>query len=291
MNPGAGSAFKDPLSAVAAVALSLITIALCVGVVVLVSVRLLEFLPSLEEINRAVLTDAAGTIGLTLFYAVASSVLQVLVGLVAALAVLWTCRGWVRPLVVTTLLLPYAIPSTLVGLLYRYLFAKNADAPLALERWFGIPPDTWYTLHPVSAAIAASVWQFFPFSFLLLYIALAGTPSAQLKSAQLDGAPFWMMTGRIVLRRILPVLFAVFILRFIFMLVKFDTPYVFTEARLASAADVATIEIYRAFQGSADYIAPGESVAAFAVFVLGALAAFIYAWLTAPRTHRNRRGS
>lgn len=291
MRQTGGPLLASVLGAPLSVAAWAVLIGLCMAVVVTVSLRLGEFLPSLGSVDRRVLGDAAGMIWRTLYYATASSVLQVLLGLMAALSVHWASRGWLKPVFVTILLAPYATPSALIGMVYRFLFGMNGDVPRLFERWFDTLPETWYVLHPVTASVAASVWQFFPFSFLLLYVALAGTPTAQLKSARLDGAPFWVLTWRIVLRRILPVLLAVFVLRFIFMLVKFDTPYIFTEAGLASPADVATVEIYAAFRGSTTFIAAGESIAALAVFLIAAVGAFTYAWLTRTGEHKpHRRG-
>lgn len=255
------------------------TIGLCVAIVVIVSLELRSFLPALGSIDAGIIAAAWKTLGLTLFYAISSSVLQVVLGLAAALAVHWTGRKGLRPLLVTAMLAPYATPPALIGLVYRFLFGRNGDVPQLALSWFGLPAETWYSLHPVAAASAASVWQFFPFSFLLIYTALTGTPSAQLKAARLDGAPFWTMTYKVVLLRIAPVLLAVFVLRFIFMLVKFDTPYIFTEAGLASRADVATVEIYGAFRGSTNFIAAGESLAAMAVFILAVIGAVAYAWI------------
>jgi len=138
----------------------------------------------------------------------------------------------------------------------------------------GVPPEFWLYEHPMAAAVVASIWQFFPFAFLLSYLALRAIPPATLRSAQLDGAPFLRMTRDIVIARIWPVLAAVFALRLVFMLVKFDTPFVFTET-IESDSDVATIELWRAIDGSTS---PELPLIAWGLQILAICCSAIYLW-------------
>lgn len=186
----------------------------------------------------------------SVIYAVVSAAGQVAVGVLAALTVLWLARGRLAQLaMITVFLIPYAIPASVVGLAYRFGLGPGSAWAETMSPFLGVEPQFWLYDHTFEAAILASIWQFFPFAFLLSYLALRTIPPMTLRAAQLDGAPFRRMSHDIVLGRIWPVLAAIFALRLVFMLVKFDTPFIFTE-KIQSENDVATVELWRAIGGS-----------------------------------------
>jgi len=195
--------------------------------------------------------------------------------------VLWLARSRISQLaLITVFLLPYAIPATVIGLVMRFALGPQSAWAEMMSRLAGIPPDFWLYRHPFEAAIFASIWQFFPFAFLLSYLALRTVPPILLRTAQLDGAPFLRMTYEIILVRIWPVLAAIFALRLVFMLVKFDTPFIFTE-QIDSSKDVATIEVWRAIQGSPS---PELSIIAWGLQLPAIAIALLY--MLSPRTER-----
>ncbi|GGN62913.1 hypothetical protein GCM10011349_47040 [Novosphingobium indicum] len=168
----------------------------------------------------------------------------------AALSVLWLARTKKSQLaLITVFLIPYAIPASVIGLAFRFAIGPQSAWAQFTSPLLGVPPNFWLYQHAFEAAVLASTWQFFPFAFLLSYLGLRTTPRAVLQAAQMDGAPFTRTTLMVVLARILPVIMAIFALRLAFMLVKFDTPFVFTEM-IASGDDVATIELWRTIAGS-----------------------------------------
>jgi ABC-type sugar transport system permease subunit len=197
---------------------------------------------------------------------------QVTLGLLAALSVLWVARArWSQLALITIFLLPYAVPASEIALAFRFAAGPQSVWANIMQFWFGVSPEYWLYRHAFEASILASIWQFFPFSFLLSYLALQTTPRAMLRAAQLDGAPFLHMTGLIVLARIWPVLTAIFALRLMFMLVKFDTPFIFTET-IDTPYDAATVELWRAVKGSTS---PELNIIAWSL----QLAALALAWL------------
>lgn len=189
-------------------------------------------------------------LGRTLIFALASTVGQMIVGVAAALTVLWTTRSALKQtIVIAVFLLPYAIPASVVGLSFGFAAGPQSYWAEMMESVFSIPPGYWLYDHPLLSAVAASIWQYFPFAFLLTLLALRTIPADTLRAAQLDGATFSSITSKIVLRSIWPVLLAIFMLRFVFMLVKFDTPFVFLE-KIATRDEVATLELWRSVRGS-----------------------------------------
>lgn len=206
-----------------------------------------QFTPALSSETMAL---AWPFLARSLIYALVTSSGQVLVGLLAAFTVLWLARSRASQLaMITVYLIPYAIPASVIALAVRFaLGAQSAWADI-VSPIVGVEPGFWLYQNTFTIAVLVSIWQFFPFAFLLSFLALRTIPSETLRAAQLDGAPFMAMVRDIVLRRIWSVLMAIFGLRLVFMLVKFDTPFVFTE-KIASVHDVATIELWRAIGGS-----------------------------------------
>jgi ABC-type sugar transport system permease subunit len=186
----------------------------------------------------------------TFVFTLVSATFQVAIGLLAALTILWVARSQLSRLLLTTIfLVPYAIPASIVGLAFRFGLGPQSAWAIAMSNHFGIAPDYWLFENAMFVATVVSIWQFFPFSFLICYLTLLSIPESMLRSARIDGAGFIRILVDIALARIWPVLLAVFLLRIVFMMVKFDTLFIFTEAIL-SDSDVATIELARAISGS-----------------------------------------
>jgi ABC-type sugar transport system permease subunit len=212
----------------------------------------------------------------TATFAVVTTTGQFALGLLAALCVLWLARSrWSQLGLITIFLLPYAIPASTIGLAFRFAFGPDSVWAAWASPLFGVEPQFWLYDNALKASMVACIWQFFPFSFLLFYLALKTTPAATLRAAQLDGAGFTRITLNVVLGRIAPILAAVFVLRLTFMLVKFDTPFVFTET-IATLDDVATVELARAVIGSPS---PELPVIAWALQLTAFLVAITYVGL------------
>ncbi len=225
-----------------------IQIALLAGSLVLVLQLLITGLPSGWSGENWLL--AAPFVARSLIYAFVTAATQVAVGLAAALTILWLTQGRRAQLILITIfLLPYAVPATVIGLVFRFGLGAESAWAEAVSPIFGVPTTYWLTEHAFEASILASIWQFFPFAFLLCFLALKSLDPQMLRAAQSDGAPFRAMLSHIILARIWPILVGVFTLRLLFMLVKFDTPYVFTEL-INSLDDTATVELRRAVVGS-----------------------------------------
>lgn len=217
----------------------------------------------------------------TAIFATITALLQTILGLAAALSVLWAGpRPRVRLLLITLFMLPYAIPSSLIGLSFKFALGAEGWIAAAAEAALGWPRDTLLGPNKLAVAGLASVWQFFPFAFLLFFLSLKSTPQAQLRSARLDGAPAAAMLIEIVLGRIWVVALSILFLRLAFMLVKYDTPFVFTVA-MASEDDVATVELAKLLQGSSSL-----DLVALAWSLLGLSLAVVTGYLLVERWRR-----
>jgi ABC-type sugar transport system permease subunit len=207
----------------------------------------------------------------TAFFTAASVALELGLGLVLALAMNRAFRG--RGLVRAAVLVPWAIPTVVAGLLWRFLFdsqAGIADAALLrlglLDRplvWFVRPATAWV---PV---ILADVWKTAPFVALLLLAGLQTIDPALYEAAAVDGAGAWRRLRAITLPLLRPVLLVALVFRTLDAFRVFDLIYVLTGGGPGTATEpIALYAFNRLFADLRFGYGAALSVIVFAVTML-----------------------
>ncbi|MCI0638469.1 MAG: sugar ABC transporter permease [Gemmataceae bacterium] len=170
-------------------------------------------------------------LGHTLFFTAISVALEVVLGLILALALnrAYRGRGFVRVLV----LLPWAIPTVVAALLWRFIFEERGIVNAALINagaMDGAHPLVWFghSLLAWTPVILADVWKTTPFVTLLLLAGLQNIDSTLYEAARMDGASPWMQFTNITLPLLKPALLVVLIFRTLDAFRVFDLIYVLT---------------------------------------------------------------
>jgi ABC-type sugar transport system permease subunit len=149
-------------------------------------------------------------------------------GLFLALLVDRISRG--RDLVRTAVLLPWAIPTAVVALVWRFLFENPAGLVNALLLRLGISAPTWFA--DATAAwvplILADAWKMTPFVAVLLLAGLQGIDRSLYEAARMDGAGWGRQLTSITLPLLRPALLVAFIFRTLDAFRVFDVIYVMT---------------------------------------------------------------
>jgi ABC-type sugar transport system permease subunit len=171
-----------------------------------------------------------GALGHTAFFTVVSVSLELLLGLVFALAMNRTFRG--RGIVRVAVLVPWAIPTVVAALLWRFLFDSQAGIANVVLLDTGIinQPIVWF-VHAATAwvpVILADVWKTTPFVALLLLAGLQNIDSALYEAADVDGAGAWWKLTRITIPLLKPAILLVLIFRTLDAFRVFDLIYVLT---------------------------------------------------------------
>lgn len=169
-------------------------------------------------------------LGHTAFFTAASVALELVLGLVFALAMHRAFRG--RALVRAAVLVPWAIPTVVAALLWRFMFEGQAgianaalvsagvlDAPIV---WFVRTATAWV---PV---VLADVWKTTPFVALLLLAGLQNIDRSLYEAASVDGASAWWQLRRITLPLLAPAMLVALIFRTLDAFRVFDLVYVLT---------------------------------------------------------------
>jgi len=163
-------------------------------------------------------------LGHTVFFTAASVALEILLGLVLALAMDRTFRG--RGFVRAALLLPWALPTVVAALLWRFLFDSQAGIVNSILN----EPLVWF-VHPFAAwvpVVLADVWKTTPFVALLLLAGLQGIPRDLYESAAVDGVGPWTRFRRVTLPLLRPAILVALIFRTLDAFRVFDLIYVLT---------------------------------------------------------------
>ena len=169
-------------------------------------------------------------LGHTLFFTATSVALELGVGLGLAVALNRAFRG--RGVVRAAILLPWAIPTVVSALVWRFMFDGERGIVNAVLMRLGILSDAmvWFT-DPKWAwvpLILSDVWKTTPFVAILLLAGLQNIDPALYEAARIDGASAWRQFRHVTLPLLRPALLVALIFRTLDAFRVFDLVYVMT---------------------------------------------------------------
>ena len=169
-------------------------------------------------------------LGHTAFFTVTSITLELVLGLFLALAMNRVFRG--RGFVRAAILVPWAIPTVVAALLWRFMFESEAGIANALLVDANVleKPIVWFieTTTAWVPVILADVWKTTPFVALLLLAGLQNIDTSLYEAAAVDGANGWRQLRRITLPLLKPAILVTLIFRTLDGFRVFDLIYVLT---------------------------------------------------------------
>jgi ABC-type sugar transport system permease subunit/ABC-type glycerol-3-phosphate transport system substrate-binding protein len=213
------------------------------------------------------------TLHTTLFVA-ASVSLELGVGLVMALVLNRTFRG--RGLVRTAILLPWAIPTVVAALLWRFAFETDAGPVNQVLEHVGAHPVPWLSSSALAwvPLVAADVWKTSPFVALLLLAGLQGIDGTLYEAARIDGAGAVQQLVHITLPELRPAFFVALVFRGLDAVRAFDLFYVLTGGGPGTATEPVALRAYQVlFQDLRFGLGSALSLLVFALAALFAVSA------------------
>ncbi len=177
-------------------------------------------------------------LGHTFLFTAATVSLELLLGLALALAMNRAFRG--RGLMRAAVLVPWALPTVVAGLLWRFLFDSQAGIAGDIP-WFTRAATAWV---PV---ILADVWKTAPFVALLLLAGLQGIDPAVYEAAAVDGAGPWRRLRSVTLPLLKPALLVALIFRTLDAFRVFDLIYVLTGGGPGTATEPIALYTFNTF--------------------------------------------
>ena len=164
----------------------------------------------------------------TLLFTLASVTLELVLGCVLALAMNRAFRG--RGLVRAAILVPWAIPTVVAALIWRFMFDGDSGIVNAALASVGVTPPVWFVDRFAAwvPVVLGDVWKETPFVALLLLAGLQGIDPSLYEAARIDGATVWRQFRHITLPLLKPALLVALIFRTRDAFRVFDLVYVMT---------------------------------------------------------------
>jgi len=215
------------------------------------------------------------SVGVTLVFSVVSVALETVVGFGVALLMNKTFPG--RGLVRTAILIPFAFPTIVSGMIWTLMFnAQNGVLTYLLQSVHLLGAGDSLLRTPsgvVIAAIVIDVWKTTPFMALLLLAGLQVIPGELYEAASVDGSTRWQQFWTITFPLLRSALLIALLFRLLDALRAFDLFYVLT----GGGREIQTLALYsyaNMFVGTTFDFAPGVA-AAVILFLICAVAGIV----------------
>lgn len=221
---------------------------------------------------RDVLSDPryVATLTRTVYF----SIMVVGVGLVISfmIALLLNKRFVGRSVLRMVVLLPWAVPPVVSGVVWGQLFHANVGTINAILRTLGmIQQDVIWLGDPVLALhviIVAVIWRVIPFMTLFILAAMQTIPNLLYEAAELDGAGAWKRFLHVTLPLTIPVVIPLTGIQFVWSLKVFGEIFMLTMG--GPAGKTVTLNYY-VYEQAFKYLRIGRGAAAAYILLLVSL--------------------
>lgn len=205
--------------------------------------------------------------GNTTFFTVVCVAIEIVLGVAMALIMNKAFRG--KGLIRASILVPWAIPTVVSALLWRWIFDANGIGNKLIGQQILWSTDGWQAKF---AVIISDTWKTAPFIALLVLAGLQVISADVYEAAKLDGANALRQFWSITLPLVKPALLVAVLFRILDNLRMFDLPYVLIGAQKPS---VETVSILAYLENNNSRFG---SAAAFAVllFVYIVIVAYVF---------------
>ncbi|GAB4326403.1 MAG: sugar ABC transporter permease [Candidatus Zixiibacteriota bacterium] len=190
---------------------------------------------------RALFSDpvALGTIEFTLLFVVVSTAFEILIGLGLALVIHERFKG--RGLVRAAVLIPWAIPTVVAGVMWKYMlndqygFVNLVFYGSNVANYVAWLASEWSAR---MAIIGADVWKTSSFAALLILAGLQSIPEDLYEAARIDGANAVRRFFRITLPLLRPAILLALLFRMMDAFRVFALVYVMTQGAPGDSTNV-----------------------------------------------------
>ena len=147
-----------------------------------------------------------------------------------------------------TILLPYVLAGTVLGLIWKWILNPNHGALNALLQQTGLISEyvAWLAepLRALHMVIMVNLWQGTPWSVIMFLAGLQTIPQELFDAARVDGASAWQTLRKVILPLLSPILLAMLVLKTVWTFQVFDIVWVLTRGGPASATQIVSYYIY-----------------------------------------------
>jgi len=170
--------------------------------------------------------------------------LQLLLGLGAAM--LLNSRLRFLEMIRALFIIPMVLPPIVVAIIWKVLYTPDISPVHWATAALGWPLPTLIT-HPsyaLGAIIVADIWEWFPFTMLMILAGLQVLPEEQVDAARIDGAGPWQVTVYVVLPFLRGVLLVAGLFRLIDSIKAFPLIFILTDGGPGTVTEVTNYYSY-----------------------------------------------
>ena len=194
-------------------------------------------------------THFGRTLGMTVLWTALNVALHVALGLGLALVLNRKhLRG--RKIYRLLLIVPWAVPSYITALTWKWLFNTQYGPINAMLAALGVAKIDWLGDSVVTnfvANLATNAWLGFPFMMVISLGALQSIPGELYEAAEIDGASHWQQFRHITAPLLRPALFPAIILGTIWTFNAFNVIYLVSGGGPEHKTDILITEAYYTF--------------------------------------------
>jgi multiple sugar transport system permease protein len=146
----------------------------------------------------------------------------------------------------TVFLIPMVLPPIVVAIIWKVLYTPDispAHWALAALGW-PMPALITHPAYALAAIIVADVWEWFPFTMLMILAGLQLLPQELVDAARIDGAGAWRLTLHIVLPFLRGVLLVAMLFRLIDSIKAFPLIFILTDGGPGTVTEVTNYYSY-----------------------------------------------
>lgn len=239
----------------------------------------IERFVGLDHFRSAVTSEQFNAVVLrTVYFGLMVVVLTTVFSFFIALLLKETFRG--RDLLRVIVLLPWAVPPIVAGVLWSQMFNADFGFINGLIRTFGGEGNIIWLGDPalaLHAIIVAEIWRWIPFATLFILAGLQSIPDTAYEAASIDGANAWQKLRYLTVPLMWPILLPVTIFLFVWAMRAFDTIFALTRGGPRMGTTTLNYLVYRQ---SFEELSFGEAAATayilslLTLLVIGCLALF-----------------
>jgi multiple sugar transport system permease protein len=209
----------------------------------------------------------------TVIYTLAVNAIMLLGGLTAALLTTREFRG--RGLVRTLLLMPWIVPTYVVGFLWGFMWQPDTGiVNHVLHDVLHLPIRPFWIVGPLTmvAIVVPTAWRNFPQTMLMLSAGLAGIPADLYEAAEVDGAGGWQRLRYITVPMLRPVIAVVTLFGIIATVYSFNVVFTMFGGGAGYAGDWGDVLTTMIFRNSFGQLNFGVGAAASVLLMLVCIA-------------------
>lgn len=220
---------------------------------------------------------AWSSLGRTVLWIGLTVPMQLALGLATALLLNQTFK-W-RGLARSLILIPWALPSVIIGLMWSWIYHPQVGLLNDLMLRVGIVNTAWPWLASPDTAlysiIVALTWQGFPFFAIMILAGLQTIPANLYEAAAIDGATAWQQFVEITLPGLKGVLVTAVMLRLIWVANSIDVIYVMTGGGPGYASQTLPLYAFKRTYSSMDFGYGTALAVTFSVLLLGLIIVYL----------------